>query len=132
MTSCHHKMTWIIPTYSNKMAESQDVPRSGNIFVGEQSRALLGAMEYFENERHRGRAGRGPITVHVNGVGRIVGQGRVYHMVGSLYQVPECQNQGSLFQKREGQRSLSPNTHHHTSINSALISGQRISYFILT
>ena len=67
---------WIIPTYSNKMAESQDVPRSGNIFVGGLARALLSAMEYFENERHRGRACRGPIIVHANGVGRIVGWGR--------------------------------------------------------
>ena len=58
------------------MAESQDVPRSGNIFVGGQARALLGAMEYFENERHKVRAGRGPITVHAKGVGRIVGWGR--------------------------------------------------------
>ena len=41
---------WIIPTYSRKMAESQDVPRSGSIFVGGQARALLGAIEYFENE----------------------------------------------------------------------------------
>ena len=67
---------WIIPTYLNKMAESQDIPRSRNIFVGGKARALLGAIEYFESERCRGRAGRGPITVHANSVGRIVGQDR--------------------------------------------------------
>ena len=51
-------------------------PNQEAFFVGGQARALLGAMEYFENERHRVRAGRGPITVHTNDVGRIVGQGR--------------------------------------------------------
>ena len=36
-------MTWIIPTYSSKMAENQDIPRSGVIFVGGQARTLLDA-----------------------------------------------------------------------------------------
>ena len=41
-------MMWIIPTYSSKMAENQNVPRSGGIFVGGQARDLLAAIEYLE------------------------------------------------------------------------------------
>ena len=33
-------------------------------------------MAYFENERQRGRAGRGPIVANNNSVGRVVGWGR--------------------------------------------------------
>ena len=58
-------MTWIIPTYSNKMDENRDIPGPRGIFVGRQARALLNAMAYFENERYRGRAGRGPILFMV-------------------------------------------------------------------
>ena len=67
------------------MAENQEVLRFGAIFVGGQARALLNAMAHFENERHRCRAGRGPIVANNNGVGRVVGWGRVYHVAGFLF-----------------------------------------------
>ena len=69
-------MMWITPTYSSKMAKNRDILRSRGIFVGRQARALLNAMAYFENERQRGRAGRGPILFPNNGLGRAVGLGR--------------------------------------------------------
>ena len=87
-------MTWTIPTYSSKMAENQDASRSGSIFVGREARALLNAMAYFENERQRGRAGGSPMVANNNGVGRVVGGVGVYHMLGLLFWMLECQNQG--------------------------------------
>ena len=120
-------MMWTIPTYSSKMAENQDVSRFGSIFVGGQARALLNAMAHFENKRQRGRAGRGPIVANNNGVGRLVGQGRGLPRgrVPILNaRMPELG--GSLILEREGQRPLSPCTH-HTSINPTMTFSQRIS-----
>ena len=101
-------MTRIIPTYSSKMAENRDILRSRGIFVGRRARALLNAMAYFENERPRGRAGRGPILFPNNGLGRVVRQGRGLPLdrvpIPSI-RMPETR--GSLFQEREGQSSLS-------------------------
>ena len=75
-------MIWIIPTYSSKMAENLGRSRLRDIFVGGQARVLLNAMVYLENERQKGKAGRGPIVAHNNGMGRTVGWGRVYHVAG--------------------------------------------------
>ena len=109
-------MMWIIPTYSCKMAKNRNIPRLRGIFVGRQARALLNVMAYFENERQRERAGRGPILFPNNGIGRAVGQGRgLPHDRVPIPSIRMPQPWGSLFQEREGQRSLSqyPPLHLH-------------------
>ena len=108
-------MMWIIPTYSSKMAENRDILRSRGNFVGRQATALLNAMAYFENERQRGRAGRGPILFPNNGLGRAVGQGRgLPHDRVPIpgIRMPEL---GGLSPRRGRGRGLSLNTHQHTS-----------------
>ena len=67
--------------------QNRDIPRPRGIFIGRQARALLNAMAYFENGRYRGRAGRGPILVPNNGIGRAVGWGRGLPHEGSWDQV---------------------------------------------
>ena len=60
-------MTWIIPTYSNKMAESQDVLNQETFLLVGKLEPCLVQWNILKMRDVGGRAGRGSITVHANG-----------------------------------------------------------------